>query len=156
MGRELLDVLEMGEAQIFDVPSGAPKGLEGRRVGRVARRRFRRPRPLHWTEPEVEKLCRGLNAIDAVVLGTEESFCRVCGFDDELESERYFVGEPQYIVCPCCGSESGVDDLTPEMVRQARRSWDERGRAWREPEERPATWDPDAALAALPAKWRDL
>jgi hypothetical protein len=156
MGRELWDVIEMGEAHIFQLPSGARRVSKGVVSVGLPRRRFRRPRPVHWAEEEVEELCKGLNAIDAVVLGTEESFCRVCGFDDELESERYFVGEPQYIVCPCCGSESGVDDLRPEMVRQARRAWVGSGRMWREPEERPADWDPDAALAALPARWRDL
>lgn len=156
MGRELWDVIEMGEAHIFDVPSGARRVSNGVVSVALPRRRFRRPRPVHWTEAEVEELCRGLNAIDAVVLGTEESFCRVCGFDDQLEAERYFVGEPQYIICPCCGSESGVDDLTPAMVRKARRAWVERGRTWQEPEERPAGWNPDTALAALPARWRDL
>ena len=44
--------------------------------------------------------------VDTVVVGTKETFCRVCGFDDHLD-ERYLVGEPQYIFCDCCGSESG-------------------------------------------------
>jgi hypothetical protein len=29
-------------------------------------------RAVHWTESEIEGLCRGLNAIDVVVLGVEE------------------------------------------------------------------------------------
>jgi hypothetical protein len=114
-----------------------------------------RPRPQRWTEDEVEKLCRSLSDIGTVVIGTKETFCRVCGSDDHLD-ERYFVGEPQYLICSCCGSESGVEDLFPEWVRRARRVWIDRGRTWPDLEDWPADWDPDAALAALPAKWRDL
>jgi hypothetical protein len=155
-GRALWDVIEMGEAHIFDVPPGARRVSDGVVSVALPRRRFRRPRPVDWTEVEVEQLCRGLNAIDAVVLGIEETFCRVCGFDYDFEAEFWFVGVPQHVTCPCCGNESGVQDLTPEIVRRARRAWIEAGRTWHEPEERPADWDSDAALAALPAKWRDL
>jgi hypothetical protein len=67
-----------------------------------------RPGPRRWTEDEVEKLSRQLNAIDSVVIGTREMFCRVCGLD--ASDDRYFVGEPQYVICSCCESESGLDD----------------------------------------------
>jgi hypothetical protein len=87
--------------------------------------------------------------------GVDETSCRVCGYDDHLD-ERYFVGEPQYIICDCCGSESGPDDLYPDRVRRSRAKWIEGGRTWPDVLDRPADWDPDAALAALPAKWRDL
>jgi hypothetical protein len=90
-----------------------------------------------------------------VVIGTKETFCRVCGFDDHLD-ERYLVGEPQYIFCDCCGSESGPDDLYPDLVRRSRMRWIDAGRMWPDLANRPADWDPDAALASLPAKCRDL
>jgi hypothetical protein len=70
--------------------------------------------------------------------------------------DRYFVGEPQYVIRSCCEGESGLDNWGPEEVGRTRRAWIEGGRTWRSPEHRPAGWDPDAALAALPAKWRDL
>jgi hypothetical protein len=85
----------------------------------------------------------------------KETFCRVCGYDDHLD-ERYFVGEPHYIFCDCCGSEPGPDDLYPDLVRRSRQRWIEARRMWPDVLDRPADWDPDAALAALPAKWRDL
>jgi len=77
------------------------------------------------------------------------------GFDDHLD-DRYLVAEPQYIFCDCCGSESGPADLYPDLVRRSRTGWIEAGRMWPDLADRPADWDPDAALAALPAKWRDL
>jgi hypothetical protein len=120
-----------------------------------ARRFRRRPRPRRWTEDEVEQLFRRLNDIDTVVIGTNETFCRVCGFDDHV-TERYEAGSATYMICPCCESESGLEDWTVNDVRRARGAWIEGGRACRYPKERPADWDPDAALAALPAKWREL
>jgi hypothetical protein len=85
----------------------------------------------------------------------KETFCRVRGYDDHLD-ERYFVGEPQYIFCDCCGSEPGPDDLYPNLVRRP-------GSGGSKPAGcGPMSWTgrptgtPDAALVALPAKWRDL
>jgi len=157
MGAALRDVIDLGEAvESCALPRGAWRTPDGRVAVELSRQRFRRrPRPTHWAVAEVEDLCRRLNAITEVVVGVEERFCRVCGFDDRLESARYIGGSPQYIICPCCGSESGVDDVLPEWVRQARGAWFARGRTWREPNDRPADWDPDAALAALSAKWRN-
>ncbi|WP_218122303.1 hypothetical protein [Blastococcus aurantiacus] len=100
-------------------------------------------------------MCRRLNGIDTVVIGTRETFCRVCGYDDHPD-ERFSDGVPQYLICPCCGSESGIDDVTHDLVRRSRETWVDRGRTWQAPEERPADWDPGVALAALPARWRDL
>ena len=114
----------------------------------------RRPRPMYWTEGEIDAHCCRLNEIDEAVIGVVESRCRVCGLDED--DERFIGGSPQYVICPCCGSESGVNDLFVEGVGRGRRAWVEGGRQWRDPEERPADWDPDAALAALPPKWRDL
>src|SRR5688500_5709822 len=155
MGRELWDVIEMGEAHIFAVPSGARRVSKSVLSVGLPRRRFRRPRPVHWTEPESRGAVPGTHrdrrgsARHRGELLAGVRLRRRAGGDDALEAERYFVGEPQYIICPCCGSGSGVDDLTSEMVRQARSAWFERGRTWREPEERPDCWDAEAALAAL-------
>lgn len=156
-GGGLSDVVDLGQSEPFRVPPGARRISAGVVSVRLPRRGLRRrPRPVHWTPAEVADLCRRLNAVDALVIGTGETACRVCGFDDQLGSERYFAGEPQYLTCSCCGSRSGPDDLRSDLVRRSRRRWVEGGRAWRYPEDRPADWDPDAAIAALPARWRDL
>lgn len=155
MGSALWDVIDLGESEPFKLLDGARRTPDGNVSVELPARRFRgRPRPRRWTEDEVEKLSWQLNVIDTVVIGTRETSCRVCGFDEG--DDRYFVGEPQYVICSCCESESGLDDGGPEGVGRARRAWIEGGRTWRYPEHRPVGWDPDAALAALPAKWRDL
>jgi hypothetical protein len=155
MGSALWDVVDLGESEPFKLLDGARRTPDGSVSVELPARRFRgRPRPRHWTEAEIEQLCRRLNQIDTVVVGTKETFCRVCGYDDL--DERYFVREPQYLTCACCGSESGPDDLNSDLVRRSREKWVEGGRTWQNPQERPADRDPDAALAALPAKWRDL
>jgi hypothetical protein len=149
-------VIDLGESEPSKLLDGARRTPDGSVSVELPARRFRgRPRPRHWTEDEVEQLCRRLNDIDTVVVGTKETFCRVCAYDDHLD-DRYLVGEPQYLICACCGSESGPDDLYPDLVRRSREKWVEGDRTWRDPEERPADWDADAALAALPAKWRGL
>lgn len=156
-GGGLSDVVDLGRSEPYRVPPGARQVSDGVVAVRLPRRGLRRrPRPVHWAPAEVEDLCRRLNAVDALVIGTAETSCRVCGFADQLGSERWFAGEPQYLTCSCCGSRSGSDDVRPDLVRWSRRRWVEGGRAWRYPEDRPADWDPDAAVAALPARWRDL
>jgi hypothetical protein len=156
MDGALWDVIDLGESEPFLVPDGARRTADGVVSVELPARRFRRrPRPRLWTAEEVEELCRRLNRIDRLVIGTKETFCRVCGFDDHVD-ERYLGGGPTYTTCPCCESESGLDDRAVEDVRRARRAWVDGGRRWRHPEERPADWDPAAALSALPGTWRDL
>jgi hypothetical protein len=156
MGSALWDVIELGASEPFKLLDGARRRSDGTVSVELPARRFRgRPRPRRWTEDEVEKLSRRLNEIDTVVVGTKETFCRVCGFDDHLD-EPYLVGEPQYIFCDCCGSESGSDDLYPDLVRRSRMRWIDAGRMWPDLPDWLADWDPDAALVSLPVKWRDL
>lgn len=47
--------------------------------------------------------------------------CRVCGLCDG--EEFWSAAGPEYVICAYCGAESGVDDLTPRMVRRYRRQW---------------------------------
>jgi hypothetical protein len=59
-----------------------------------------------------------------------ESVCRVCGYDDVGE-ERYSAGGvPEYVICPCCGAESGVDDSTLREARRYRSAWVGAGAKW--------------------------
>ena len=158
----LYDTISLGNLPPHALPRGArllepgPETAPGTVAVDIpkARRWSRRPRPMYWTEDEIEALSRLLNEVAEAVLGVVESRCRVCGLDED--DERFVGGSPQYVICHCCESESGVDDSTREEVSRARRKWVEGGRQWRYPKARPADWDPDAALAALPPKWRDL
>jgi hypothetical protein len=45
-----------------------------------------------------------------------ENICRVCGLDEGEDRWTGPDGE-QYIICPCCGAESGVEDIRLDWVR---------------------------------------
>lgn len=82
-----------------------------------------------------------------------ESICRVCGLD---EGEDRWTGPDgaQYVICSCCGAESGVDDLSQDRVRRYRAKWMNEGAAWFSPQERPAYWQLDPQLSRIPVAWR--
>lgn len=60
--------------------------------------------------------------------------CPVCG---------YGLNEPpaDYAICPCCGTEFGLDDyqISHEMLRHA---WVARGARWFAPYPPPPSWNP--------------
>ena len=158
----LYDVISLGDRRPRLLPRGARRLDAGPEVppGTVAvdipTRRWwqRRPRPVHWTEEEVEGFCRRLNGIDAYVLGAFETRCRVCGYDDG--ETRWLGQKPMDDVCHCCGAVPGVDDSSAEQIARARADWVKKGRPWLRPEDRPGAWDPATVLAALPPRWRDV
>ncbi len=82
-----------------------------------------------------------------------ESICRVCGLD---EGEDRWTGPDgaQYVICSCCGAESGVDDLSQDWVRRYRAKWVNEGAAWFSPKERPVDWKLDRQMSRIPAAWR--
>lgn len=81
-----------------------------------------------------------------------ETICRVCGFDED--DERYTDGGlPEYVICHCCGAESGVDDSTLPEVRRYRDSWVKAGCPWFAPHLRPNGWSFETQLSAVPGRW---
>ena len=53
----------------------------------------------------------------------EICICRICGYDyspDEFWTED---GYTEYIICPCCGCESGYEDFNLESIRKNRKVW---------------------------------
>ncbi|CAM5564065.1 hypothetical protein [Streptomyces canus] len=82
-----------------------------------------------------------------------ETVCRVCGRDDgSLLWDRH--GVPQYVICDCCGIESGLGDDHLSKVRETRGYWVAQGAPWDVPKNRPAGWDVLDQLSAIPAGWR--
>ncbi|WP_286218766.1 hypothetical protein [Paraoerskovia sediminicola] len=79
---------------------------------------------------------------------TPDTACRACGW--ELGEPAWSCTGPHFVVCDCCGAESGVDDLTPTQARDYRRRWVENGAVWFDPERRPESWDLYAQLSTLP------
>lgn len=82
-----------------------------------------------------------------------ETLCRVCGFDD---GDVRWTGPDgaQYVICSCCGAESGVDDVLLTWVRRDRLRWIRSGRPWWSGEGPPEQWNPDAQLSLVPPAWR--
>lgn len=82
-----------------------------------------------------------------------KSVCRVCGYD---EGEDRWTGSDgaQYIICSCCGAESGVDDRDLRWVREYRAKWHADGCGWFSADERPEGWRPEWQAANIPPEWR--
>ncbi|MFI7344922.1 hypothetical protein ACIBSR_01440 [Streptomyces sp. NPDC049936] len=82
-----------------------------------------------------------------------ETACRICGYDDgDQVFDEY--GVPQYVICPCCYSESGIGDDNVSQVREVRGYWVATGAPWHDPSFRPADWDLLEQLANIPPQWR--
>ena len=83
-----------------------------------------------------------------------EGVCRVCGYDDD--DERYSAGDvPEYVICPGCGAESGVDDSTLDEVRRYRSEWVRQGSGWRASRaEMPSGWGVESQRELIPERWQ--
>ena len=67
--------------------------------------------------------------------------CHVCGWD--FGEDPWDFGAPQYLICSCCGAESGLDDSSQERARTYLSTWLAGGAVWSDPDDRPADWSPD-------------
>jgi hypothetical protein len=78
--------------------------------------------------------------------------CRVCGYNvgEPLWEDNY----PNWIICDCCGSESGYDDSSNESVHSNRRKWIDGGYKWFNPQKKPASWNFRQQLNNIPEKWK--
>lgn len=67
--------------------------------------------------------------------------CNVCGFD-KLEWPQYLEDDaPNFIICECCGFQSGYDDLDlGKTFEEYRNEWIARGTPWTNPKKRPVNW----------------
>jgi hypothetical protein len=76
--------------------------------------------------------------------GHSAALCRVCAWC--LDEPGWTMDGPTHTICDCCGSESGIDDTTPERIAAYRRQWIRGGHVWFDPTRRPAGWSYDDAL----------
>ncbi len=82
-----------------------------------------------------------------------ETACRICGLDDAAALFDEY-GVPQYVICECCGNESGIGDDTVTQVRELRGFWVGHGAQWDRPKYKPENWDLLKQLANVPPEWR--
>ncbi len=112
------------------------------------------------------------------------TFCRICGNSDCLYWEKFedgFYGE-NYFICPCCGGESGVDDvmgggMAPEdissefkdikdidlqAIKEYRKRWMQGDFDWQNgekafwftPKTKPQNWDLEKQMKNIPEEFR--
>ncbi|MFG2439886.1 hypothetical protein [Streptomyces sp. NPDC048508] len=85
--------------------------------------------------------------------GNLETVCRICGLD--VGDLRFDVhGLPLFVICECCGGESGYEDTTLAAVRHYRESWIADGAPWFDPKARPPDWKLSRHLSNVPPAWR--
>lgn len=74
-----------------------------------------------------------------------ENICRVCGYDDVGE-ERWTVPDgAQYVICPCCGAEPGIEDYNLQAVHEYRAKRVKAGCPW-------LTWACDRIIGPLSSR----
>ncbi|SDG66041.1 hypothetical protein [Epilithonimonas hungarica] len=79
--------------------------------------------------------------------------CRVCGFN--IFPDEFWEDEsPTYLICPCCGCESGNDDYKIDSIKQYRDIWISKGAKWFNPKEIPEDWHLEEQLEKIPTKFR--
>ena len=76
--------------------------------------------------------------------------CRVCGY----HNADYPWGEdgksPTYQICPCCGVEFGVDDITPENIQKFRNDWQKSNYKWFDKQMKPSDWSLEKQMRDIP------
>ncbi len=74
------------------------------------------------------------------------SLCRVCAFDVGFPPWGKNGKNPSFAICPCCGTEFGYEDATPDGIALAKARWRKSKGKWFLPEFKPADWDFETAL----------
>ncbi|HCC06737.1 MAG TPA: hypothetical protein DEP72_01030 [Clostridiales bacterium] len=73
--------------------------------------------------------------------------CKICGYN-KLETPQYTEeSNPNFVICPCCGFESGYDDLDQGFtIEEYRKKWFREGCDWLNKEKKPKEWDIEKQL----------
>jgi hypothetical protein len=85
-----------------------------------------------------------------------ESICRVCGYSDGSIRWEYFEGVlySQFLICDCCGAESGYEDCLLTAIQNYRREWLESGTKWFCQKSKPENWNLEKQLAHIPDDYK--
>ncbi|MET7691912.1 hypothetical protein ABZT06_28685 [Streptomyces sp. NPDC005483] len=83
-----------------------------------------------------------------------ETVCRICGHDDDPEPFWESGWPNEGAICPCCGNEPSVNDVSVPALREKRGHWLGQGAPWDSPSFRPKDWDILQQVEHIPAEWR--
>lgn len=81
-----------------------------------------------------------------------EYHCRVCGFNNYPDI-FWEDNIPFYIICSCCGCESGNEDYTVDSTKQYRKKWLDKGANWFDFKKKPQHWDMIGQFNKIPQKF---
>lgn len=79
--------------------------------------------------------------------------CRICGYDN-FPQEFWEDVNPTYIICPCCGGESGNDDFTIKLAIEFRIEWITNGMKWFDKSLKPENWCISNQLEKVPTEYK--
>ena len=79
--------------------------------------------------------------------------CRVCGLIQDEPPRGEDGRTATFDICDCCGVEFGYEDSARESARRYRQRWLEKGARWHISRSRPADWDLESQLKAVPEGW---
>lgn len=77
-------------------------------------------------------------------------YCRICGFANKEYPWGNDGKEPSYQICPCCGVQFGVYDITPEEILNKRNEWIKREKKRIEYHPKPANWSMEEQMKNIP------
>jgi len=81
---------------------------------------------------------------------TNKLNCRVCGYDNDDFPWGEDGKNPTYQICPCCGVEFGVDDITPENIQKFRNGWQKSNYKWFDRQMKPSDWSLEKQMKNIP------
>lgn len=80
--------------------------------------------------------------------------CRVCGLGLSDAPWDEDDKTPSWEICPCCGTEFGYEDITPEVSKNQRSKWLASGGEWFDKSKKPSDWSFDQQISGIPSKYR--
>lgn len=76
--------------------------------------------------------------------------CRVCGYHNNDYPWGEDGNSPSYQICPCCGVQYGVKDITPEEIQNERKLWVKNKYKWFDSNLKPSGWSSEEQLKNIP------
>ena len=76
--------------------------------------------------------------------------CRVCGYDNFDYPWGKDGKSPTYLICPCCGCQFGVNDITPQDIKKIREYWMKNEYKWNNLLNKPVDWSLENQLENIP------
>lgn len=80
-------------------------------------------------------------------------YCRVCGYKNSEPPWGEDDESPDWDICPCCGVETGYEDVILSTIRLYRERWLADGAKWLDRKEKPSDWDLAEQMKNIPPQF---